>query len=187
MPITTLTPRKTRIEIRRGTPSSADRAPVTRLQRGQITDLELRRPHDRDWKVLLVAAQVGVRCPSIAAPQGLVCGARYSKSRALDKKDSHFNHASLSLGESAGRVNRRFSVATGCSARMSWYFAAGAAAQVAGRGQARARPASRVEERRRWRLPGDALIELEGGGQSSGQTLNPRRSSLSPQLRTSTI
>ena len=28
----------------------------------------------------------------------------------------------------------------------------------------RARPASRTDERRRWWLPGDALIKLEGGG-----------------------
>jgi len=45
-------------------------------------------------------------------------------------KDSHFNHASLGVRESVGRVNRRFSVATDCSARMSWLSRAGADAKM---------------------------------------------------------
>jgi hypothetical protein len=41
-------------------------------------------------------------------------------------KHSHFNHARLSVGESAGWINHRFSVATRCSAHMSLHFGAGA-------------------------------------------------------------
>jgi hypothetical protein len=44
-------------------------------------------------------------------------------STVSSSKDSHFKHASLSVGESVGRVKRRFSVATGCSARLSLYLA----------------------------------------------------------------
>ena len=36
---------------------------------------------------------------------------------ALRVTDSHFNRARLSVEEPVGRVNRRFAVATGCSAR----------------------------------------------------------------------
>jgi hypothetical protein len=38
--------------------------------------------------------------------------------------------------EPVARVKRRFSVARGCSARLSWYFRAGAGVKVAARGQA---------------------------------------------------
>jgi hypothetical protein len=37
-------------------------------------------------------------------------------------------------------------------------------AQVGGRPQARAGPGARIGARRRWWLPGDALVELEGRG-----------------------
>jgi len=40
------------------------------------------------------------------------------------------------VGEPVARVKHRFSVATGCSARLSWRFRAGAGARVAARGQA---------------------------------------------------
>ena len=56
----------------------------------------------------------------------------------------------------------RFSVATGCSARFSGHCRAGADAKVVARGQARARPASHTEERRRWWRPAEALVELVG-------------------------
>jgi hypothetical protein len=51
--------------------------------------------------------------------------------------DSHFDHASLSVVESVGRVNRCFYVAKGCLVRMSWHFRAGADAKVAARVGAR--------------------------------------------------
>jgi len=73
--------------------------------------------------------------------------------------DSHFKRTRLSVEEPVGRVKRRFAAAAGCSARFSGHFRAGAG----GRGQARARPASPADERRWW-LPGDALVELEGRG-----------------------
>ncbi len=50
--------------------------------------------------------------------------------------DSHFKHASLSVGKSVARVKRPFSVATGCWARLSWHLRAGTDARVAARGQA---------------------------------------------------
>ena len=82
--------------------------------------------------------------------------------------DSHFKRTRLSAEEPVGRVKRRFAVATGCSAYLSWHFRAGAGAKVAacgqaGGGQERARPASRTGERRFF-LPVEALVELEGRG-----------------------
>jgi len=68
------------------------------------------------------------------------------------------------------RVNRQASAATGCSAPFSSHFRAGADTGVAerwqagGRGQARAKSASRRDKRRRSWLPGEALVELEGRG-----------------------
>jgi hypothetical protein len=83
--------------------------------------------------------------------------------------DSHFKRTRLGAEEPVGRVTRRFAVATGCSACLSWHFRAGAGAKVAacgqaGGGQERARPASRRGERRRFFLPVEALVELEGRG-----------------------
>ena len=40
--------------------------------------------------------------------------------------DSHFKRTRLSVEEPVVRVKRRFAVATGCSARLSWHFPAGA-------------------------------------------------------------
>jgi len=83
-------------------------------------------------------------------------------------EDSHFNHASQMVVGSVVRANRRFWVATGCSAQVSSHFRAGADANVAARGQTgggRHEPARRrVEARRRSWLPGEALVELEGRG-----------------------
>ena len=42
----------------------------------------------------------------------------------------------LSVEEPVGRVKRRCAMATGCSARLSWHFRAGAGAKVAACGQA---------------------------------------------------
>jgi len=79
--------------------------------------------------------------------------------------DSHFKRTRLSVEEPVGRVKRRFAVATGCSARLSWHFRAGAGAKVAACGQAgggRREPARRGAPTTGGRggLPGDALIEL---------------------------
>jgi hypothetical protein len=87
-----------------------------------------------------------------------------------DPKDRHFDRASLILLVSVVPVRRRFSVVTGCLARMWWHFRADADAKVAarttGRPAAQARPASRTDERRRSWLPGEALVELVGRSDS---------------------
>jgi len=96
-----------------------------------------------------------------------------------ENTDSHFKHTRLSVEEPVGRVERRFAVATGCSARLSWHFRADAGAKVAacgqaGGGQARARPASRKGKRRRWWLTDEALVEFVGRGarERSGMTVS---------------
>jgi hypothetical protein len=66
--------------------------------------------------------------------------------------------------EPVGRVKRRFAAASGCSARLLRHCRAGADASVAARGQARVRPASHTGEWRRFWLPAEALVELEGRG-----------------------
>jgi len=54
--------------------------------------------------------------------------------------------------EPAGRIKRRFATATGCSARLSWRFRAGANAEMAARGQADGR--EHEPARRRTRVSG---------------------------------
>jgi hypothetical protein len=66
------------------------------------------------------------------------------------------------------RVKRRVAAATGCSALLPSHFRAGTDARVAARGQVAAAgtspPGVALGERRRLLLPGEALVELEGGG-----------------------
>jgi hypothetical protein len=57
------------------------------------------------------------------------------RDRAVVATDSHFKRKWLSVEEPIGRVNRPFSVATGCSARLLRRFRAGTDAKVAARGQ----------------------------------------------------
>ncbi len=54
---------------------------------------------------------------------------------SLAMTDSHFKRTRPSVVEPGGRLKRRFSVATGCSTRLSWHFRAGADAKVAARRQ----------------------------------------------------
>ena len=68
-----------------------------------------------------------------------------------------------------GRVKRRFAVATGVLRTLVVALPGGRGRQggrvrAGWRGQARARPASRAGERRRFWLPAEALVELEGRG-----------------------
>jgi hypothetical protein len=49
------------------------------------------------------------------------------------RTDSHFNRTGLSVEEQIGRVKRPLAVATGCAARWSSHFWAGADAKVAAR------------------------------------------------------
>ena len=84
--------------------------------------------------------------------------------------NSHFKRTGLSVEEQIGRVKRPFAVTTGCSARFSAHFRAVASARVAARGQAgglaqaRVSPASHTDARRRFWLPAETLVELEGRG-----------------------
>src|ERR1700693_4484769 len=85
---------------------------------------------------------------------------------SLRNEDRHFNRASLSVGEPVARVKRRFSVAWGCSARLSWHFRAGAGAKVAARGEGGG--GSHEPARRHARASGD------GGGYQSMRWSNAK-------------
>ena len=103
------------------------------------------------------------RCPPVGSRRGdagrvrAPCGSP----RPSRRTDSHFNRASLSVGEPIGRVKRSFSVATGCSARLLRHFRAGTDARVAGCGQA----GGREHEPARRRTP------TSGGGGGGGYQL----------------
>jgi len=109
---------------------------------------------------------------------GRECGRRASTlDRRARPRRIGIPSASLSVAGSVARVKRRFSAVTGCSARLSWHFRAGADARVAARGQT---GGGRHESaRRRTRLSGD------GGGYQAMRrsTRRPGRTGAADQRR----